>query len=138
MVGGEPTAAAAPAFTFRTLGGRQVKGKSAPVDVWRLEGHAQAAAATAVYVGELIGRDNELTALTEFLLPVLTGQFAGLAYVFGEPGMGKSRLVHELRLRLDPAPGEGAELPPAVQMADDAARQAIEEFIVALRRAPVA
>ncbi|MFA5117149.1 MAG: AAA family ATPase, partial [Candidatus Omnitrophota bacterium] len=44
----------------------------------------------------LIGRDKELNQLNELLNKTKQGQ-GSLAFVFGEPGIGKSRLVDELR-----------------------------------------
>ncbi|MDD4908766.1 MAG: AAA family ATPase, partial [Candidatus Omnitrophica bacterium] len=45
---------------------------------------------------KLIGRDKELTQLNDLLNKTKQGQ-GSLAFVFGEPGIGKSRLVDELR-----------------------------------------
>ena len=45
---------------------------------------------------KLIGRDKELTQLNNLLNLTKQGQ-GSLAFVFGEPGIGKSRLVDELR-----------------------------------------
>ncbi|MDD5655610.1 MAG: AAA family ATPase, partial [Candidatus Omnitrophica bacterium] len=45
---------------------------------------------------KLIGRDKELNQLKELLNKTKQGQ-GSLAFVFGEPGIGKSRLVDELR-----------------------------------------
>ncbi|MDD4908384.1 MAG: AAA family ATPase, partial [Candidatus Omnitrophica bacterium] len=45
---------------------------------------------------KLIGRDKELSQLNELLNKTKQGQ-GSLALVFGEPGIGKSRLVDELR-----------------------------------------
>ncbi|MFA5116239.1 MAG: AAA family ATPase, partial [Candidatus Omnitrophota bacterium] len=45
---------------------------------------------------KLIGRDKELAQLTDLLNKTKQGQ-GSLAFVFGEPGIGKSRLVDELR-----------------------------------------
>ncbi|MDD4908218.1 MAG: AAA family ATPase, partial [Candidatus Omnitrophica bacterium] len=45
---------------------------------------------------KLIGRDNELDQLNELLNKTKQGQ-GSLVFVFGEPGIGKSRLVDELR-----------------------------------------
>jgi len=48
------------------------------------------------YNGQLVGRQSELKTLTEFVQPILNPEsekrFAGAAVIWGEPGMGKSRL----------------------------------------------
>lgn len=52
------------------------------------------------HTGQMISRQQELSQLMEFIQPLYKGQTAGLAYVFGEAGIGKSRLTFELRRRL--------------------------------------
>lgn len=54
-----------------------------------------------LYAGPLVGRDTEVARLTDFLSPIFAGRFAGLLTVYGEPGMGKSRLVHAVRETLE-------------------------------------
>ncbi len=46
---------------------------------------------------KLVGREWEQARLKRFLAPVLAGRFAGTMLICGEAGVGKSRLVHELR-----------------------------------------
>jgi adenylate cyclase len=88
---------AAADFAWETLAPIRVKGKSGPVPVARLVGvgEAQVSVRSAAYTGELVGRETELAQLRQFLQPVFEGQFAGMAYVYGEAGVGKSRLVYE-------------------------------------------
>jgi class 3 adenylate cyclase/tetratricopeptide (TPR) repeat protein len=47
------------------------------------------------FKGELAGRQVELSRIFELVQPVFEGQFAGALVIFGEPGIGKSRLVYE-------------------------------------------
>ena len=47
-----------------------------------------------VFHGELIGRDQELEILSDFVNPIFEGEFAGTLVIQGEAGIGKSRLVH--------------------------------------------
>ena len=49
-------------------------------------------------VSDIIGRDRELAALEGCVERLEQGQ-GGVAVIFGEPGLGKSRLVEELRRR---------------------------------------
>jgi predicted ATPase/class 3 adenylate cyclase len=87
------------AFTWEILPSIQVKGKSEPIPVARLVGvgKAQVRAGSTVYTGMLVGREAELAQLVQFPQPLFEGKFAGMVYVYGEAGVGKSRLVYELR-----------------------------------------
>jgi predicted ATPase len=68
--------------------------------VARLVGVRPVPASALGYAGPLIGRADELNQLQRAIAPIFAGQFAGLVYVYGEAGMGKSRLVYELRQSL--------------------------------------
>ena len=50
-----------------------------------------------LFVGKMVGRKAELEKLSEFVQPVLNGEYAGALVVWGEPGIGKTRLVYEFR-----------------------------------------
>lgn len=50
-----------------------------------------------IYAGIMVGRRAELDQLASFVEPIWHGQYAGALVVWGEPGIGKSRLVHEFR-----------------------------------------
>jgi predicted ATPase len=50
---------------------------------------------------ELVGRSAELDALLASIAPIFSGRFAGLVYVDGEAGLGKSYLVETARHRLE-------------------------------------
>lgn len=51
----------------------------------------------SIYSGHLIGREEELEQLLNFSEPLFESKSAGIAYIYGEAGIGKSRLLHELR-----------------------------------------
>ncbi|MDQ7778084.1 MAG: tetratricopeptide repeat protein [Planctomycetota bacterium] len=89
-------------FDFRELGCRPLKGKSKPEKVFGFERSIPRAGAL-VYEGPMIGRREELRRLRGLLRPAEEGRFAGLVYIYGEPGMGKTRLVQELRKDLERA-----------------------------------
>lgn len=90
------TAEAAPGFGFRRLRSIRVKGKAAPVGVARLIGRA---ADGAIAESKLVGRGAEIGRLLRLASAAENG--AGhLAHVWGDPGIGKSRLVAELAERL--------------------------------------
>jgi len=46
------------------------------------------------FQGELVGREAELAQLADFVAPLWEGRYAGVMVIWGEPGIGKSRLVH--------------------------------------------
>jgi class 3 adenylate cyclase/tetratricopeptide (TPR) repeat protein len=49
------------------------------------------------FKGELVGRQDELIQMVEFIQPVFDRQYAGALVVLGDPGIGKSRLVYEFQ-----------------------------------------
>lgn len=55
------------------------------------------------YTGALVGRQAELAQLRSFVQPIFNGASAGLLVVTGEPGIGKSRLVHEFLAQQQPS-----------------------------------
>ncbi len=99
----------APLFEFQDLGEVAVKGVSAPVHTYRplrlkrragrLRGHAGLDA-------PLVGRARELARLRSALDELRQGRGAIIA-LFGEAGLGKSRLIQEARAALE-AEGDGA------------------------------
>jgi len=52
------------------------------------------------YKGDLVGREEELAQLLTLSSKLKEGSFAGLAYVYGEAGIGKSRLIYEFQVKL--------------------------------------
>jgi len=96
--------AVADAFVWEDLPALLVKGKRTAAPVARLIGARPTATGPLGYDGPLIGRADELSQLQQAIEPIFGGQFAGLVYVYGEAGMGKSRLVYELRQALTLAP----------------------------------
>ncbi len=49
----------------------------------------------AFFEGDLVGRKKELNRLSRFLRPIRNRKFGGIVTVYGEPGIGKSRLLYE-------------------------------------------
>jgi adenylate cyclase len=77
-----------------------VKGKDQPVTLARLIGRSGAPHAGDTFSGVLVGREAELDQLVGMLQPLEERRFAGVAYIHGEPGIGKSRMAHELQERV--------------------------------------
>ncbi|MEL7160055.1 MAG: tetratricopeptide repeat protein, partial [Bacteroidota bacterium] len=92
--------AKAPHFRFDLRGDVHYKGIQRAVKTFSLEGRRQSLGKPS-YGGELIGRETETAALVEFAEPIFSGKRAGIAYVQGEAGIGKSRLTHEVRRQLN-------------------------------------
>ena len=87
-------------FEFESLGQIPVKGKEKPVAVYRLKDKAFKARARSereVY-SELVGRDQELDRLELQILKAVNGE-GSVVNVVGEAGIGKSRLLAELKKR---------------------------------------
>ncbi len=87
-------------YTFATLGRRHVKGKRRAILMYRLLGR-RAGLTPSAEPSPFVGRDKELQRLEEALHP-LWEQEKGSRYilVYGEAGIGKTRLLAELRSRL--------------------------------------
>jgi class 3 adenylate cyclase len=85
------------------LGEYGIKGKSEAQRVFRLDGVNEGATRFGASVRRgltaFVGRDLELGRLDGCALEALSG--VRLVDVVGEPGMGKSRLLHEFRQRID-------------------------------------
>ncbi|GAB4518151.1 MAG: hypothetical protein OHK0046_25550 [Anaerolineae bacterium] len=87
-------------YLFEALGPRSFKGKSQTIPVSRLLGKRQERAKSAIYVGQLIGRSAELAQLNAFIQPLYDNAFAGVITIYGDAGMGKSRLIYEFSIGL--------------------------------------
>ena len=87
-------------FEFEPLGKIQVKGKEQPVAAYRLRDKAYRARARserAIY-SDMVGRDQELARLELQVLKAVNGE-GSVVNVIGEAGIGKSRLLAELKKR---------------------------------------
>ena len=73
-----------------------LKGIDEPVTAYNVVAVSGEASATAEHRLPFVGRERELAILSAALGPVRMG-FGNIVELIGEPGMGKSRLVEELR-----------------------------------------
>ncbi|HKO06507.1 MAG TPA: AAA family ATPase [Alphaproteobacteria bacterium] len=89
----------------RPLGAREVKGIAAPVEAFELgkiTGRARWEVRAAAHgLSRFVGRETEMALLSDALKRTLAGR-GQIAGIVGEPGVGKSRLVHEF-LNAQPA-----------------------------------
>jgi class 3 adenylate cyclase/tetratricopeptide (TPR) repeat protein len=79
-------------FVLDDLGEHSFKGFSRPQKVFLLLERDQAS--VIHYSGKMVGREQEVSALRQFIQPLSLGEYPGMLVVWGEPGLGKSRLVH--------------------------------------------
>jgi class 3 adenylate cyclase/tetratricopeptide (TPR) repeat protein len=89
----------APFFDVQSLGGVEVKGKSQPIQTYRVLGVKSTPGHLRGLEGltsPLVGRESQLGFLKERLEDLQTGKGSTVAVV-GEAGLGKSTLVAELR-----------------------------------------
>src|SRR5579859_234125 len=104
----EPThKLAAALFDFENLGGIQVKGKAEPVLAYRpLRPKAQRGRTRGIEGLEstLVGREADMAALRSAMVELHLGR-GQIVSIMGEAGLGKSRLLQELRREL---PAEAA------------------------------
>jgi len=94
------------AIDYETLEPVAAKGKAEPVPLWRAR---EARSRIGVDLGPsratpFVGRDDELEVLRQVYARTLRESACHLVTLVGEPGIGKSRLVAELRDHVDAQP----------------------------------
>ena len=82
------------------VGPVQVRGREDPVWVWAATG-ADGRAPARVPVTPLVGRDHELELLENTFARATRDRRAHLVTIYGEPGVGKSRLANEFLASLE-------------------------------------
>jgi class 3 adenylate cyclase/tetratricopeptide (TPR) repeat protein len=87
--------------------------------------------ADAFYEGRLVGREDDLDRLAEFIAPIYNGRSPGLFVIWGEPGAGKSRLANEFLAQHLP-PGEETQV--FLAQTDEILRQSLNPFRYWLKR----
>jgi class 3 adenylate cyclase/tetratricopeptide (TPR) repeat protein len=93
------------AVTFEPLAAVEAKGKAEPIPVWRVLGaRSRVGQPEAATHTPYVGREHERRLLLETFLRAERESSVQLVTVVGEPGIGKSRLVTELRTALDERP----------------------------------
>jgi predicted ATPase/class 3 adenylate cyclase len=105
-------------FEIEFLNSQLFKGFAAQQKVYNLYRHKPTAEPT--YQGELVGRDDEFAQLAGFIGPLWENKFVGLLLISGDGGIGKGRLVHEVRSSKQ---FEGKRVLWAVCQADQIQRQ---------------
>jgi class 3 adenylate cyclase len=95
-------------FVIEERGPHELKGLSTPVALYRVVRASGGRRFGARTLTPLVGREEELDLLRRRWERAVRGE-GQLALVVGEPGIGKSRLVEELRLKLGETPHTWAE-----------------------------
>jgi tetratricopeptide (TPR) repeat protein len=90
-------------FQFEALGKREVKGKKEAVSVYKVlsakeDVYRPRLGAERMIYSEIVGRDKELETLEHQVMKVIKGE-GSIVNIIGEAGIGKSRLVAELKGR---------------------------------------
>ena len=101
LVGPDTYRASQSHFSFQPLKPAKVKGKSEHISTYKVlsEKATMGSVSQEMQVSsEMVGRDQELAKLELHILKAVNGQ-GSVVNVFGEPGVGKSRLLAELRQR---------------------------------------
>ncbi len=86
-------------FIFQHRGDIQYKGLKGNVPTYKLIGRNETR--QPVYHESMVGRNAELQELLAYSQPLFENNSAGIALIFGEAGIGKSRISYELRQRLN-------------------------------------
>jgi class 3 adenylate cyclase/predicted ATPase len=94
-------------FELHELGPRQLKGFATPLMAWQVHGEGRAQGRFEALHGEhvtpLVGREREIALLLRRWHQASEGQ-GHVVLLSGEPGIGKSRIVRELRVQLQEEP----------------------------------
>lgn len=114
-------------FRFTSRGEGWFKGFENPIPTYLLSGRSLSG--RAGFAGDYVGRTEELKNLLEFATPLRNRQFSGIAYVFGEAGIGKSRISYELRRALS----EGYSLTWFNCQSDQILRKPFNPFVYFLK-----
>ena len=75
--------------------GLELKGFDGVLSAWLVTGAVEAGAQPATLSARFVGREEELDLLENTLKRVVRGERAHLFTIYGEPGVGKSRLAQE-------------------------------------------
>ncbi len=107
----------------------QVKGKKQAVSIARLMEFNPESSRSTFFRSPMVGRETELARLFDWASPMKRNGFAGTACVYGEAGLGKSRLLGEFRERLEASGFLWLEC-----QCDQVLRQSLNPFKYMMRR----
>lgn len=85
-------------FKFKYEGDIHYKGIFKEIATYRLEGRKSEDEVN--FAGAMVGRQEEMATLLDLVAPITEHKFAGIVLLYGEAGIGKSRITYELGKRL--------------------------------------
>jgi serine/threonine protein kinase/tetratricopeptide (TPR) repeat protein len=105
-------------FACASLGHSKIKGVAQPVELYEVQGVGQSRspieAAAAAGLSPLVGRDQEISLLKDRWEQAKEGM-GQVVLLVGEPGLGKSRLVHTLKEHVLGEMAEGEVDAPVIE-----------------------
>ena len=87
-------------YNFEQLPEQSFKGFEEKLSPYKLT-EEQESEGFDLYSGEMVGRDVEMKKMIEAVSAIHEGKFAGVIYINGEIGIGKTRLAREFRKELE-------------------------------------
>ena len=87
-------------YNFEKLSDLSFKGFEEKITPYKLI-EAQKSGFVELCGGEMVGRNVEMIRMMDFTKVIFKGEFAGVIYVNGEIGIGKTRLVNEFRKEIE-------------------------------------
>ena len=89
-------------YNFEKLTGQIFKGYKDKMTSYKLiDEHEEKS--IGLYSGTIVGRETELKKMIDFIKTIFKNMFAGVMYINGEIGIGKTRLIEEFRKKLEDA-----------------------------------
>ena len=95
LIGSGAQRLASDCIAVEDAGALDLRGLDGPVPAWRVLGARAAAAAPTAFAAPLVGRETELELLQNTFTRTARDRRAHLFTIYGEPGVGKSRVARE-------------------------------------------
>ncbi|GAB1367432.1 hypothetical protein MASR1M36_23040 [Candidatus Cloacimonadaceae bacterium] len=109
-------------FVSESMGWTEYGGYPQPIETYRLVAKRQEGE-VSTHDNLFVGRNAELEILLSSCQELFSGRFAGISYLYGAAGQGKTRLIYELKKKF------GSEARFLVLQSDSLQRIALNPFI---------
>ncbi len=110
-------------YNLKMLGLKTFKGKSKPLKVFNILNKKQKKIHKQTE-NKFIGRKHEFSILKEYCKAIRSSKFGGIVYVYGEAGIGKSRLMHEVTASL----AKSSSIEICLMQADEILKKSLAPF----------